>query len=123
MMTRWGISANSHNAALSVFVGDRLVFASSSERYSKLKNDAHLCKALVDEAMWWGKPHEIYWYENPKLKSYRQFLAGQKVPKGENNIRKYNYKCKNFIFKQVKSDPSLKITNFIKKQKINLLDK
>lgn len=40
-----------------------------------------------------------------------------------NNIKKYNYKCKNFIFKQVKSDPSLKITNFIKKQKINLLDK
>ncbi len=89
MMTRWGISANSHNAALSVFVGDQLVFASSSERYSKLKNDAHLCKALIDEAMWWGKPHEIYWYENPKLKSCRQFLAGQKVPKGENNIRKY----------------------------------
>ena len=95
MMTRWGISANSHNAALSVFVGDQLVFASSSERYSKLKNDAHLCKALIDEAMWWGKPHEIYWYENPKLKSCRQFLAGQKVPKGENNIRKYKAKHTN----------------------------
>ena len=42
----------------------------------------------IDEGMWWWKPHEIYWYENPKLKSCRQFLA-EKVPKGENNIRKY----------------------------------
>tara|TARA_X000000950_G_scaffold289382_2_gene412627 strand:+ start:19630 stop:21108 length:1479 start_codon:yes stop_codon:yes gene_type:complete len=31
-----------------------------------------------------------------------------------NNIKKYNYKCKNFIFKKVKSEPSLKITNIIK---------
>lgn len=31
-----------------------------------------------------------------------------------NNIKKYNYKCKNFIFKKVKSEPSLKIANFIK---------
>ena len=81
MMTRWGVSANSHNASLSVFVGDQLVFA-SSERYSKIKNDPHLCKALIDEAMWWGVPHETYWYENPRLKSFRQFIAGQKVPKG-----------------------------------------
>ena len=88
-MTRWGVSANSHNAALSVFVGDQLVFASSSERYSKIKNDPHLCKELIDEAMWWGVPHELHWYENPRLKSFRQFIAGQKVPKGDNNVGEY----------------------------------
>ena len=88
-VTKWGISANNHNAALSVFVGDQLVFASSSERYSKIKNDGHLCKSLIDEAMWWGTPHEVYWYESPKLKSYRQLIAGQNIPRGENNITSY----------------------------------
>jgi|TARA_R100000027_G_scaffold6668_1_gene5231 carbamoyltransferase len=89
MMTKWGISANSHNAALSIFVGDQLVFATSSERYSKIKNDPHLCKSLIDDAMWWGTPQEVYWYESPRIKSYRQFLAGQHIPKGENNIGNY----------------------------------
>ena len=38
-MITWGISATSHNAALAVFEDSELLFASDSERFSKIKND------------------------------------------------------------------------------------
>jgi len=86
---RWGISSNSHNAALSIFDNDDLIFASSSERFSKIKNDPHINKSLVDQALCFGEPEELYWYENPRLKTLRQLSAGQGFKVNENNISKY----------------------------------
>lgn len=89
-MIVWGISANSHDAALSVFVDDNLVFASHSERFSGIKNDPDLCQELVDYAKNnWGEPRRIYWYERPFVKSIRQLFAGQGWKFNENNISKY----------------------------------
>ena len=88
-MIKWGISANSHDAAIAVFVDDELVFASHSERFSGIKNDKNLCQELVDYARQWGEPDRIYWYENPYLKTVRQLFAGQGWKWKENNIRKY----------------------------------
>lgn len=88
-MIVWGISANSHDAALSVFVDDELVFASHSERFSGIKNDRDLCTSLVEYAERWGKPEKIFWYENPYLKTARQLLAGQGWNWKKNNIKKY----------------------------------
>ena len=88
-MITWGISANSHDAALAVFVNDELVFASHSERFSGIKNDKHLCQELVDYARQWGEPDRVYWYERPLLKTARQLIAGQGWKWRENNIRKY----------------------------------
>lgn len=88
-MIKWGISANSHDAALAVFVNDDVVFASHSERFSGIKNDKHLCQELVDYARQWGEPDRIYWYENPYLKTARQLFAGQGWKWKENNISKY----------------------------------
>ena len=64
-MITWGISANSHDAALAVFDNNRLVFASHSERFSGKKNDADLCNDIVKYAQRWGSPDEIVWYEKP----------------------------------------------------------
>jgi predicted NodU family carbamoyl transferase len=50
-MITWGISSNSHNAALSVFVKDELVFASESERFSKIKNDPYISESLLNYAL------------------------------------------------------------------------
>ena len=47
-MITWGVSANSHDAALAVFDNDQLLFASHSERFSGIKNDAHLNQAMID---------------------------------------------------------------------------
>ena len=88
-MITWGISANSHDAALAVFSKDGLEFASHSERFSGIKNDPNLNKELIDYAKKWGQPDEIIWYERPLVKTLRQFRAGQGIRFDENNIRKY----------------------------------
>ena len=49
-MITWGVSANSHDAAIAVFSDDRLVFASHSERFSGKKNDPHLDTAIIQYA-------------------------------------------------------------------------
>lgn len=88
-MITWGISANSHDAALAVFDDDQLLFASHSERFSGIKNDAHLHKDLIDYALRLGRPEHVFWYENPIVKSIRQLYAGQGLRFKENNIREY----------------------------------
>lgn len=93
-MISWGISANSHDAALAVFKNTnqqiKLCFASHSERFSGIKNDADLDQNLIDYAKQnWGEPNEIFWYERPLVKSLRQLRAGQGFKFKENNIRNY----------------------------------
>jgi carbamoyltransferase len=88
-MITWGISANSHDAALAVFTDDGLEFASHSERFSGVKNDAHLNKELIDYARQWGEPDEVIWYERPFRKTLRQLRAGQGWNYNENNIKRY----------------------------------
>ena len=89
-MITWGISANSHDAALAVFCDEKLVFASHSERFSGIKNDKDLCNGLVDYATrQWGNPNQVYWYENPYLKTARQLYAGQGWKWKDNNIKQY----------------------------------
>lgn len=73
-----GISgALNHDAAVSVIKDGEILFASHSERYSKIKNDPLLNKEIIQEALSYGKPDVIAWYEKPMLKKFRQFNAGQ----------------------------------------------
>ena len=88
-MIIWGISANSHDAALAVFKDNELVFASHSERFSGKKNDPHLHKDLITYAKQWGEPNEVVWYERPFRKTLRQYRAGQGWNYNENNIKRY----------------------------------
>ena len=88
-MITWGISANSHDAAITVFDNNKIVFASHSERFSKIKNDPDLDRDLINYALCWGVPETIYWYEKPFKKSLRQLLAGQGFNFAENNIKEY----------------------------------
>ena len=86
-MITWGISAASHNAALAVFSDDKLVFASESERFSKLKNDPDLNYELIEYARTFGEPELVCWYERPWLKTLRQLTAGQGWQ--DNNVKDY----------------------------------
>ena len=88
-MISWGISANSHDAALAVFADEKLVFASHSERYSGVKNDRDLCKELVYDAKRFGLPDQVYWYEKPFKKTLRQLFAGQGWKRRDNDIDIY----------------------------------
>ena len=77
-MITWGVSAGAHNAALSVFDDDTLVFASSSERFSGVKNDPDLCQELVDYSREkYGNPDLVCWYEKPWKKAFRKLTANK----------------------------------------------
>lgn len=87
-MITWGISANSHNAAVAVFLDEKLAFASETERFSKIKNDGNLDESMVRYLKTnYGEPDQVCWYENPWLKTARQLWAGQGWQ--DNNIKRY----------------------------------
>ena len=88
-MITWGISANSHDAALAVFCDKKLVFASHSERFSGVKNDRDLNKDTVAKAKQFGYPGKVYWYEKPFKKTLRQLWAGQGWKRRDNDIEIY----------------------------------
>lgn len=76
-MITWGWTGMSHDASLAVFTKDGLEFAAHSERYSRIKNDKNLHTDLIAEALEYGNPDRIYFYENTVLKKTRQLYAGQ----------------------------------------------
>jgi carbamoyltransferase len=89
-MITWGISANSHDAALAVFLDEKLVFASHSERFSGIKNDRDLSRDMIAHAkMLFGTPDKVIWYEQPFKKTLRQMYAGQGWKRLDNNIEIY----------------------------------
>ena len=97
-MVEWGISGNSHDAALAIFVDGQLVFATEAERFNRVKNSPELSYTLVSYAKYmWGEPDRVYWYENPYKKIARQLIAGQGLNWKENNINtflsKWNIDC------------------------------
>lgn len=72
-----GISALSHDASLTLIEDDKVLFAAHAERYSRVKNDLYLNQQIVDEALKYGEPDVVVWYERPLLKKTRQAFAGQ----------------------------------------------
>lgn len=74
-----GISAGFHDAAMSIVSpqGD-ILFASHSERYSKIKNDPNICPAFANVLQAYNVDH-IAFYERPWLKQARQGYAGQDI--------------------------------------------
>ena len=89
-MITWGISANSHDAALAVFLDDQLVFASHSERFSGVKNDRDLDRQMLAYVKQrFGSPDKVIWYEQPFKKTLRQLWAGQGWKRQDNDIDIY----------------------------------
>lgn len=86
-MTIWGISALFHDAAISVVQNGNLVFASSAERYSRQKNDQYLNKELINDALKFGIPEKIVWYEKPYKKFLRQLVVDRTFKRY--NVKKY----------------------------------
>ena len=76
-MISWGWTGMAHDASLAVFDNKQLVFAAHAERYSRIKNDKHLNRGILVDALYHGMPDEIFFYERPWLKKTRQLYAGQ----------------------------------------------
>jgi carbamoyltransferase len=72
-----GVSSFFHDAAVSVVRDGKVVFASSSERFSKIKNDKYLHKNLIDFINREFKIDKVIYYENPLRKNLRQVYSLQ----------------------------------------------
>lgn len=71
-----GINETTHDAAICVLENGKVKFAAHSERYSKEKNDWFLNSEIVGEALRFGKPDLIAYYEKPLLKKTRIAVSG-----------------------------------------------
>ena len=71
-----GVNETSHDAAISLIEDGEILFAGHAERYSKNKNDWYVNNDLIKDAMSYGKPDAIAYYEKPFLKSLRLSLKG-----------------------------------------------
>ena len=86
-MIKWGVAAGTHDGSLAVVKDNEILFASHTERYSRKKNDAHLNQEMIEQALSYGQPDIIHWYEDPYKKALRKYKAGQ--PNKWMNPRKY----------------------------------
>lgn len=92
-----GINETSHDASVSLLKDGEILFAGHAERYSKNKNDWYVNKDLVDNALEYGYPDAIAYYEKPLLKASRIILRGGSadwMPKYNfsNLIPRYSFK-------------------------------
>jgi carbamoyltransferase len=71
-----GINETSHDASVSLIQDGKILFAGHAERYSKEKNDWYVNDSLIKDALSYGKPDHIAYYEKPLLKASRLFLKG-----------------------------------------------
>jgi len=72
-----GISALFHDASVCMIENEKLLFAAHAERYSRQKNDLYLNQTIINEALSFGNPDVIAWYEKPFNKKLRQAYASQ----------------------------------------------
>jgi len=73
--TIWGVSANFHDAGLSVIKDGKIVFGAHSERYSGQKHDKGLHIDMIKEAIQYGMPDVVAWYEKPWKKNIRKMIT------------------------------------------------
>ena len=66
-----GISEGFHDAGVCLIEDQKILYASHSERYSRIKNDRNV------HPKQYKKSHKIPFYEKPWLKHTRRFLCGQ----------------------------------------------
>ena len=71
-----GINETSHDASVSLIEDGNIIFAGHAERYSKQKNDWYINNSLIEDALSYGKPDAIAYYEKPILKASRLLLKG-----------------------------------------------
>jgi carbamoyltransferase len=71
-----GINETSHDASVSLIKDGDILFASHAERYSKQKNDWYNNTNIYLDALKYGKPTHIAYYEKPRLKRSRLLLRG-----------------------------------------------
>ena len=96
-MITWGINSSSHDSALAVFNEDQCVFASSAERFSKIKNSFGFDEKLINYAFNFGQPSEIIYSEKNIYKNIRKFFYGGEFKKEIEIVLPSSYKKSSFF--------------------------
>ena len=71
-----GINETTHDASVSLIKDGEILFAGHAERYSKQKNDWYTNRELIKDALSYGYPDQIAYYEKPLLKKLRVKTKG-----------------------------------------------
>lgn len=71
-----GVNETTHDASVTLIKDGAILFAAHAERYSKEKNDWFVNDDLINEALMYGKPDVIAYYEKPLLKKTRLMISG-----------------------------------------------
>jgi carbamoyltransferase len=71
-----GVNETSHDASISLIQDGNILFSGHAERYSKEKNDWYINDKLINDALQYGLPDHIAYYEKPLLKASRLALRG-----------------------------------------------
>jgi carbamoyltransferase len=71
-----GVNETTHDASVSLIEDNIILFAGHAERYSKIKNDWFVNDKLISDALKYGKPDLIAYYEKPLLKKSRILISG-----------------------------------------------
>lgn len=71
-----GINETTHDASVSLIKDGEILFAGHAERYSKKKNDWFTNRKLIKDALQYGYPDQIAYYEKPLLKQLRVKTRG-----------------------------------------------
>ncbi len=82
-MIKWGISAYNHDASIAVVEDNEILFAGHAERYSGIKNDPNLNQDIINDALQYGEPDQVHWYESHWRKNIRRWYAGQQWKKND----------------------------------------
>ena len=77
-----GVNDCSHDAAVALVEERQILFAGHAERYSRKKNDFFLNDMLIEDALCFGVPEKIAYYENRTSKRFRKnSILDQSFPK------------------------------------------
>lgn len=90
-MIKWGINCLNHNASISVIdtENNKILFASESERFSKIKNDKFISDKLLEYALRYGEPQKIIISESPFRKKIREIKSQQWDKVFEKSSKRY----------------------------------
>jgi len=71
-----GVNETSHDASISLIQDNKILYAGHAERYSKQKNDWFINESLIADALQYGQPDMIAYYEKRWLKKTRILTRG-----------------------------------------------
>jgi len=73
----WGLNCLGHDASLCVIEDNKIIWHKLSSEYSGIPNDNYLNQEIINDALKFGDPNLICYYEDHWKKKHRQLCSGE----------------------------------------------